>query len=96
MIWLRRIKEEKIRLYNVFQEKREELLECSEKDNARMREHFQGKIESVDKEYPMLSKDFGVHQERQEAITKELVLQNRTLWVGLSLLCLYTGFLIFQ
>lgn len=96
MIWLRRIKEEKIRLYNLFQEKREELLECSEKDNARMREHFQGKIESVDKEYPMLSKDFRVHQERQEAITKELVLQNRTLWVGLSLLCLYTGFLIFQ
>ena len=94
--WLRRIQEEKIRLSNVFQESTDMLIKRSQKDEARMRKDFEGKKESIDKEYPLLFKDFEAHKERQEAKTKELVLQNRALWVGLSLLCLSTGFLIFQ
>ena len=61
-----------------------------------MRNHFQGQLKSFSQEYPELLKDFGAHQKRQEAKAEELVLQNRALWVGLPVLSLSTGFLIFQ
>ena len=94
--WLRRIQEEKIRLSKVFQDSEGRLIKRSQKEEARLDRDFEDKKESIDKEYPVLFRDFEAHKERQKAKTKELVLQNRTLWVRLSLLCLSTGFLIFQ
>ena len=94
--WSRRSEEQIRRLLNVFQESKDNLCKRSQEEQAGMRNHFQGQLKSFSQEYPELLKDFGAHQKRQEAKAEELVLQNRALWVGLPVLCLSTGFLIFQ
>lgn len=94
--WSRRSEEQIHRLLNVFQESKVNLRKRSQEEQARMRNLFQGQLKSFSQEYPELFKDFRAHQEQEEAKTQELVLQNRALWVGLPVLCLSTGFLIFQ
>ena len=94
--WSRRSEEQIHRLLNVFQESKVNLRKRSQEEQARMRNLFQGQLKSFSQEYRLLFKDFRAHQEQEEAKTQELVLQNRALWVGLPVLCLSTGFLIFQ
>jgi len=94
--WSRRSEEQIERLLKVFQESKDKLFKRSQEEQARMRNHFQGQLKSFAQEYPLLLKNFGAHQKRQEAKADELVLQNRALWVRLSLLCLSSGVLIFQ
>ena len=94
--WIIRSQEQSIKLLKIFEQSKAVGSKRSEEKQAKMLNQFENQLKTFNKRWDTLFTDPGAEQKQLEAKTDQLALQNRDIFVGLSLLYFCTRFLIAQ